>query len=86
MKLGYSVKKYNTKAIVARGIKLAEEGAIHVVDIGRYMVGAWEVSCDGQGWMCSCPFYRYRRIWCKHIYAVMYVEGMLDNTIQLEAE
>src|SRR4030042_3885779 len=60
-----------------RGLEIAQMGnQIKRIDGQTYYVrsqtsnGEYRVSRSLDGWTCECPDHRYRRIKCKHIYAV----------------
>jgi transposase-like protein len=66
-----------------RGRAIAQaQNQIKRIDASSYIVksqsnhGEYHVSKGAEGWMCECPDHIYRRMMCKHIFAVEFSASM----------
>ena len=77
-------------AKMARGADIvAKNGKIKTAGKNRYRVRSrtdasqwYDVKGTASGWSCSCPDYRHRAAYCKHIYAVRL--SLNDKTVGAE--
>ena len=59
-----------------KGKEIALRNDLKRIDVDRYEVRsmnrkiAYDVVSTEQGWICTCPDHTFRKVVCKHIYAV----------------
>jgi len=63
-------RKLRDKAIAELGDQIKRIGAHAYKVSSQSGNGDYEVLMTEEGWMCSCPDHVYRRVKCKHIWAV----------------
>ena len=74
---------------MARGLDiLKDESAINRVNQRKYLVksqsgeGCYTVKRGHNTWFCDCPDYVHRKVYCKHIHAVIYSNNLAKKVKQ----